>query len=513
MEKQLINEIRPRFTWRVFQQMGSYDSDLKELISELIDNPIPTGNNSVNVNVEIFKGKKPQQSYITVSDDGIGINSGTVSQIFQIGESPNKDKLLMSEMGVGMKIAIFGLGKLEYIATKEFEKSEYICTPHFHSGQPYKDSDLAQFNSIVNTNPQIDTESGTIIKINECDEMIPHWNSESQFNKFVDYFNGIYIDFLGSRLNLKIKYTNQRKNTHYTWEKNCKGYQPILSHPKKMLDVDLGLGTNELVIDGETISVPDYPDVSVKLSAGYKARLSEVKSYFEKTKNPIYNPDIYAISPYTYTSQGTGIILKKRGKVLNFGSDLEVKSSRAAAHYITLEIDGIDSTGVKKEIKKGNQRDAVIEAVTSRLKKEGFHLRVRAGYNPRSEKEDHEKFREHLISDSKLCSEYGINNPKQIKIYVRNSVGEADIVIWNDSLTKVTAVGEVKKDRPDAESVRQLFGYMAFYSKHNKTQNVMKGFVVCQGNAQPTFDEQVECFKFLHSDLQIDYFNSNKLYS
>jgi len=180
MEKQLINEIRPRFTWRVFQQMGSYDSDLKELISELIDNPIPTGNNSVNVNVEIFKGKKPQQSYITVSDDGIGINSGTVSQIFQIGESPNKDKLLMSEMGVGMKIAIFGLGKLEYIATKEFEKSEYICTPHFHSGQPYKDSDLAQFNSIVNTNPQIDTESGTIIKINECDEMIPHWNSESQ---------------------------------------------------------------------------------------------------------------------------------------------------------------------------------------------------------------------------------------------------------------------------------------------------------------------------------------------
>ena len=30
-----MKEIRPRFTWRVFQQMGSYDSDLKELVSEL----------------------------------------------------------------------------------------------------------------------------------------------------------------------------------------------------------------------------------------------------------------------------------------------------------------------------------------------------------------------------------------------------------------------------------------------------------------------------------------------
>ena len=56
MEKQLIKEIRPRFTWRVFQQMGSYDSDLKELVSELVDNPIPIGDNSVKVNVEIFKG-------------------------------------------------------------------------------------------------------------------------------------------------------------------------------------------------------------------------------------------------------------------------------------------------------------------------------------------------------------------------------------------------------------------------------------------------------------------------
>ena len=122
MEKQLIKEIRPRFTWRVFQQMGSYDSDLKELVSELVDNPIPIGDNSVKVNVEIFKGNKPQQSYIKVTDDGIGINSGTLPQIFQIGESPNKDKLLMSEMGVGMKIAIFGLGNLDYIATKEFGK-------------------------------------------------------------------------------------------------------------------------------------------------------------------------------------------------------------------------------------------------------------------------------------------------------------------------------------------------------------------------------------------------------
>ena len=91
-------------------------------------------------------------------------------------------------------------------------------------------------------------------------------------------------------------------------------------------------------------------------------------------------------------------------------------------------------------------------------------------------------------------------------------LGIADIVIWDKTLTYVTAVGEVKKDRPDGESVRQLFGYMAFYSKQNKDQNVMKGFVVCQRQPSTTFTEQVESFKFLHSDLEIEYFNSNKLY-
>ena len=512
MEKQLIKEIRPRFTWRVFQQMGSYDSDLKELVSELVDNPIPIGDNSVKVNVEIFKGNKPQQSYIKVTDDGIGIYSGTLPQIFQIGESPNKDKLLMSEMGVGMKIAIFGLGKLDYIATKEFGKDEYLCKPYFYSGQPYKSSDLAQFNPEINKTPKIKTESGTVIKINDCDEMIPSWTSEKQFEGFVNYFNGIYIDFIGKRIDLNITYTNERNKTIRTWKRDCKGYQPLLSHPTKMLDSDIGLGENKLVIDNETISIPDYPGVSVRLSAGYKANPSVVREYFNKTKDKNYDPDSYSKSPYTYTSIGTGIILKKRGKVLNFGSDLEIKSSRAAAHYVTLEIDGIDSTGVKKNIKKGNQRDAVIEAVSQRLEKEDFHLRVRAGYNPRSEKQDHIKFREHLLSDTKLCKEYGIENPEQIKIYVRNSVGEADIVIWDKTLTYVTAVGEVKKDRPDGESVRQLFGYMAFYSKQNKDQNVMKGFVVCQRQPSTTFTEQVESFKFLHSDLEIEYFNSNKLY-
>ena len=92
MEKKQ-NQIRPKFRWGVFLQMASQDASLGELCSELIDNPIPKGDGeSVRVKLEIIKGARPEESYIKITDDGIGIGRDILPEIFEVGESPLKDK-------------------------------------------------------------------------------------------------------------------------------------------------------------------------------------------------------------------------------------------------------------------------------------------------------------------------------------------------------------------------------------------------------------------------------------
>jgi len=512
------NQIRPKFNWKVFLKMAEQDATIGELCSELIDNPIPKGDSSVNVKLEIFKGSRPEESYIKVTDDGIGISRSVLPQIFEIGESPSKDKLLLSEMGIGMKLALFGLGRPEYIASKEYcsnsgECSEYVCKPHFHSGIPFYGNDLVQFNVEKPDTNEITTDSGTVIKVNECDEQIPNW-TDTQFKKWVANFEAIYVEFLGKRLELEITYTNDRRKLKQTYSAICKSYHPVLTNPYKILKpfVDFGLGANELVINDEIIKVDEYPDMIIRLSAGYKAHPSQLIQAFKITKNPLYNVEDNVLSPYSYFSKESGIILKKRGKVLNFGSNLEVKSSREASHYITLEVEGIPSTGLKKELKRGNRRDAMLKAVIERLRKEEFYIRHTAGSGARSEKDDQEKFVEYLNNSPELYTKYGVTNPNQISTFVRNGVGESDIVIWDTDKKNVIAVGEVKKDRPNAETARQLFGYMAYYLNTNPNGTLPVGFVVCQNEQQATFTHQVQSFKSVSSDTVIDYYNSNKLY-
>ena len=111
-----------------------------------------------------------------------------------------------------------------------------------------------------------------------------------------------------------------------------------------------------------------------------------------------------------------------------------------------------------------------------------------------------------------MLTEYGITNPQQVETFVRNGVGECDIVVWDTHKQNVIAVGEVKKDRPNADTSRQLFGYMAYYKDRNATNDMPKGFVVCQNAKQTTFTKQVESFKNLVSNLEINYYNSHKLY-
>jgi hypothetical protein len=500
-------EIRPKFRWGVFLQMASQDASFVELCSELIDNPIPKGDGeSVNVKLEILKGARPEESYIKIIDDGIGIGRDILPEIFEVGESPLKDKLLMSEMGIGMKLALFGLGRPEYITTKQKcwpsngldgECYEYICKPHFHSGIPFSKNDLVQFNVDINQTPEITTDSGTIVKINDCDEQVPNW-TEGQFKSFVAKLNATYVEFLDSRLNLEVVYTNNKRKTAKTYSQKCESYSPVLTNPKNMKSefVDFGLGENELVIDNKYVKVDGYPDMKVILCAGYKAHPNQLKKAFALTNNPVYNVEENTLSPYSYFSKERGIILKKRGKVLNFGSNLEVASSREHAHYITLEVEGIPSTGLKKELKPGNRRDSMLEAVSAELKKEGFYLRHGVGFGARSEKEDQEKFVEYLLKDSKMLTNYGITNPQQVETFVRNEVGECDIVVWDTNKQNVIAV----------------FGYMVYYKNCNPNNEIPKGFVVCQNTKQTTFTKQVESFKNLVNNLEINYYNSNKLY-
>ena len=169
---------------------------------------------------------------------------------------------------------------------------------------------------------------------------------------------------------------------------------------------------------------------------------------------------------------------------------------------------------VKTGYEKGVRYDAILKEVNSILESDDvkFFRRTKTGTNGRTEAEDQDKFvTDILYSDDVWKKKYNIKDPKsQIKQYVRNDVGECDIVIFDyDDVLKgietVTAVIECKEDHGGGEQARQLIGYLDHYG-------INKGIFVSQiKNA--SFDAQVSNSSDMRKEkLEIDYFDSNRLY-
>ena len=503
-----------KLTWDAYGKVSRQGLESYEYLSDFIDGPIPKNPYLLKrptVTIKLVRDHDGQ-SYIEHLDDGIGIGKQYLPELYELGKSIG-DKLLMSEVGFGLKVATFAMGRLVHMYSKQVGKDCWKLAPmdgtDYFGQNPNDIADMGEIEDLVQENhPQI-KESGTYFKLTEVDEKLPVFTREDVFRRYCKKFEGMYYNFLGTYLKLNIEYEDKIRNVTYKHE--CKSYAPLMSNPRKVIDVDLKLGENTPIVDGKNIPISGYPELRVTLTAWHKPTLDEVRKYYDKTGDETYNPQDYKDSPWFYGRAHSGIALSKRGKILKFGVDK--KSSRTERSGIIVDIEGLKSTMVKTGYEKGIQYDAILHEVNEELIKHKFFRRTKTGTLGRIEEEDQDKFVTDILSKDKLwMDKYGIIDPsKQIKQYVRNDVGESDIVILDyKNILKgkevVTAVGECKVDHGGGEEARQLIGYLDHYG-------INKGFFLSQVKLS-SFDTQVnDSSNSRKNSLEIDYYDSNKLYA
>jgi hypothetical protein len=472
---------KPSVSIGAAQKIGAVNASLETLICELIDNPIPNDEPKTPIRVDVRMHYDEDNSFVQILDNSIGIPEHSISDAFNYSGRANNGKLRLSRMGMGMKIILFGMGELEYVITKTKNNPAYIIRiNNYTSASDDLEYTIDEYTG--NEFPQY--ESGTLIKIINCKEMIRNWIDKKDFDSFCSKIESTYPYLLNKYLNIKITYTKPKQ----IWEHDCVAYKPLMGNPNRIISAKHLLGENSPTLDRVLLDIPKYPDVRAYITCWHKPHPLAVAQYYAETKDETYNPEKYAKSPWYYGDEFSGIALGMRGKVLEWG--LDKKSSRSEKHGIHLEVEeGLDYTALKSGVKSTNKWKAILKAVNEKLTPLGFYIRSTALTPAISEEKYMTKFFESLKNDDTTRIAYGVKDfDKQVRVKPSCGVGEPDGIIFDyDDPTKVIWVIEGKKDKGAGQEARQLVGYMAHYKCHNGI------FVSPVKNAQ--FDQQMQDFK------------------
>jgi hypothetical protein len=438
------------------KKIGATAASLETLISELIDNPIPQNKPVKPIFAEVFIVNRDGDSTITIVDNSIGIPNESIESIFTYGKSGNEGKLLLSKMGMGMKIAIGALGDLDYILTKVKGKPVYkIGVVPYASG-----SDKLTYYVEEYDGKDFIYESGTKIVIKNCEKMLRKWTKEDDFIRFCNKIEATYPDLLGTYLNVRIVYAGKN-----TWQHDCQAYKPLMSCATKIINISTALGANLPELNRFLLDVPEHPEVRAFLTAFYKPTPEQVGVQYKMSGDETYNPEKYRMSPWFYGAERSGISLKYRGKILEH--NLLKESSRSEKHGIILEIEeGMDYTALKSGTQKTARWAAIINSARSKLEEINFYVRSRAGLPSLSEDTYLDKFLDKLRNNPTFKKAYDITDPeKQVLRKPRCDVGAPDgLIVSATDTSKVLYVIEAKKDLGGGEECRQLVGYMAHYN-------------------------------------------------
>lgn len=514
-EPTVLQTRQPAITISAMKKSAATNIPLEDQLSELVDNAILVDKNeSVNVMINLYYSDDNDKSFIEVTDTSIGIPEDRILDVFNLGERVNTEKFLLGKMGMGMKGAIWGLGELDYVISKTINGVKSEVRP-----VPYTDlNETLVYMKVKNENSFLDAQkSGTIVRIKRVNEFLPKWTNQVHFDKFMDKFNSMYATLLNDgRLNISVSYTNST-NSKSRFNAMCSGATPLMSNPRHVLDDNLDgiyIGHNEPIykinstekIDGVEIKTKN---TCVKLTAWHKPTPRQVELYYEKTKNSLYEPDKYKRSVFGYGFDKAGIIVKYKGKLIQFG--LEKETSWESDKGVLIEISddsGLKFTQYKNTLVMNNNYKECLDAVLTYLHEVGFRIRSLSNTQPIAEKEIVQKFVEHLKNDSIYCHSFNIINVNdQVKTWVHTAVGEADIVIYDYSdKDKVIAVIEAKKDRCGGEEARQLWGYMC-------ALNCTRGILLTGVSEQPSFKAQIDAFKRSHVGFDIVSSNVSSLSS
>lgn len=503
---------QPAITINAMKKSAATNIPWEEQLSELVDNAILADKNEcVDVTITMHYSDNNDSSYIEVLDNSIGIPGNAILNVFNLGSRVNTDRFLLGKMGMGMKGAIWGLGEMDYVISKTADGTKSEVRP-----SPYTDlNEVLSYIKVENNNSLLDAiKSGTLIRIKRVNEILPKWTSQVHFNKFVDKYNSMYATLLNDgRININIAYTNGKTRFNAT----CTGTTPLMSNPRHVLDDNLDgiyIGYNEPTYKMETTEKIEDVEIKtkntcVKLTAWHKPTPQQVERYYEKTKNPAYVPEKYKNSVFGYGGDKSGVTVKYKGKLIQFGLAREAswETDKGVLIEITDE-SGLKFTQYKNTLVMNNNYKECLDAVMEYLETVGFRIRSLKNTQPIAEKEIVEKFVEFLKNDVIYSQHFGIVDfNRQVKKWVHTSVGEVDIVIYDSkNPDKVTTVIEVKKDRCGGEEARQLWGYMC-------AMDCQRGILLTGVAEQPSFKSQIDAFRRFHAGFDMASSNVNSLSS
>jgi hypothetical protein len=468
----LIEERSPAITVGAMKKSAATNIPWEEQLSELVENGILSDKNKcVDVVINMHHDDDDEKSFIEVSDNSIGIPADKILDVFNLGSRVNTEYFLLGKMGMGMKGAIWGIGEMDYVVSKteRSEKCEVRPTPYSNL------NDVLVYRKIQCDSKLLDAQkSGTIVRIKRVTEFLPKWTSRSHFDKFIDKYNSMYAKLISDkRVNISVCYSSNKSRFQGT----CIGSFPLMSNPRHILDDDpeIVIGHNEPSYKKSTKQKIENveiktPNTSVRLSAWHKPTPQQVERYFEKTKNPIYEPDGYKRSVFGYGHDKSGITVMYKGKLIQFG--LEKETSRETDKGILIEItddSGLKFTQYKNTLVMNNNYRECLEAVREYLWDAGFLIRSLTGTQQVDEKEIVENFIEFAKNDTLYQKSLGIVDfKKQVKLWVDHECGQTDILIVDaKDPKKALYVIEAKKDRCGGAEASQLFRYMAYHQCTN----------------------------------------------
>jgi len=413
----------------IFHELGNNTYDLKDLISELIDNAIAAKQleTRLNITVEFYVDRKNKCDMIIVKDNALGIPQDRLGKALSPAAVQSSNSL--NEHGLGMKQAIAGLGKLKYLATKTSTeaKARVIRELKFGSLDYY----LSDF----------DSESGTEICIDNIKPIV-NANPQSITMTLIPYLGARYRRFLRpenrqAEINLFSKNANSG-DVLYSWEVN--EIKPLYFHPSTR--------RNKPVMENRKISGHGW---KAELTFGYAPSDDELK---ELGLNPLLHYHPYCVS---IAKQGLDIILYNRVVLFHQLSELGIVNVRHNDYNLVRgEINLLE--GFTTAITKNSiiVNDHFVECIA----------RVREILQGKGDDEDSGYLRlqrypqeipEKLLRDR--LANWLQNNPLDKKADVKVEYTVEGLAGCIDILADGEA-WEIKRDQANGLDIYQLFAYM-----------------------------------------------------
>ena len=284
----------------IFHELGNNTYDLKDLISELIDNAISARQPELRlkITVEFFVDSKNNCEMVIVKDNALGIPPERLGIALSPAAIQSSNSL--NEHGLGMKQAIAGLGKLKYLATKTSSEPKARVIRELKYGE--LDCFLSDF----------DDSSGTEICIDNIKPIV-NVNPQSVKMALVPYLGARYRRFLRpDNRQAEINIFSIHKTSGsilYSWEVN--EVKPIYFHPSTR--------RNKPVLENRKISGAGW---KAELTFGYAPTDDELKD-LGIDPLPHYHPYYVSIG-----KQGLDVILYDRVVLFHQLSELGIVNVR-----------------------------------------------------------------------------------------------------------------------------------------------------------------------------------------